>query len=77
MFGMSDDLWKEMHRAKGLQYTPWQEKFIFLKKINDEWVFLQRVHMRHELFFTDKGGLYISEDYALNELEMLAKTDPQ
>lgn len=75
MFGMSDDLWKEMHRAKGLQYTPWQEKFIFLKKINDEWIFLRHVHVRHELFFTGTGVLYIGEDYALNELELLLKTN--
>ena len=28
-----------MLRLKGQDYTPWERKFIFLKKLNEQWVF--------------------------------------
>lgn len=56
-----------MMRLKGYDYTPWERKFIFLKKINNQWVFLRRVYRRREL------GVYDEYDWAVNDLEVLQK----
>lgn len=76
MFGMAEETWIAMMRIQGLHCTPWRRKFIFLRKINGEWVFLRHVHMRHEILVDSKRkGHYIGEDYAINDLELIQKTD--
>lgn len=75
MFGISEERWKEMWKEKGLQYSDWHRKFIFIRKINDQWVFFRYVHFRHEVYLGKSGGgHYIGEDYAINEFELLAKS---
>lgn len=56
-----------MLRLKGQDYTPWERKFIFLKKINEQWVFCRSVYRRREV------GVYDHYDWAVNDLETLQK----
>lgn len=53
-------------------WTPWERKFIFLKKINNIWVFCRRIYRRRHLY----ANLYDKPiyDYALNDFELIQKS---
>ena len=51
----------------------WHSKFIFLRKINNTWVFCRRVHRRMNYYaLIENKPCY---DYALNDFELMSKME--